>query len=268
MNNVYKAIYQEALNYIINKAGLEYVIDQLKNDTNNYAFEIKAINDLFRMLLNAAIYTKRMNEAIGPVENLDDFLWGFDPIKLYSQYGEKWELMAGKIRELKAVGNLKEVNISDDHWAYWEMFCKTALSAACFLSQLKTVQTFKAFVRGFEYNEMTAAVLPLLLQKEIYALTFQSACYFLSRAEFCDYIAPEPRVKALLFDIEIIETRENYELLKTLIAIGRVNDEKTDAVNKLFLMIASGGLPGQESKNNDFRNGFIDHITPILTSKT
>ena len=268
MKNVYKAIYQEALNYIIDRAGLEYVVDQLKNNTNNHPPEIKAINDIFRMLLNAAISTKRMREAIGPIENLDDLLLGFDPIKLYSQYGEKCELLAGKIRELKAGGNLKGVNISDDHWAYWEMFCKTVLSGACFLSQLKTVQTFKAFVRGFKYNEMTTAVLPLLLQKEIQGFTFSSACDFLARAGFCDYIAPDPRVKALLFDIEIIETRDNYELLKTLIAIGRVNDEKTDLVNKLFLMIAGGGLPAQESKNNDFRNGFIDHITPILTSKT
>jgi len=55
MNNVYKAVYQEALNYIIDRAGLEYVVDQLKNDTNNHAPEIKTIHALFRMLLNAAI---------------------------------------------------------------------------------------------------------------------------------------------------------------------------------------------------------------------
>ena len=266
MNNVYKAIYQEALNYIIDRAGLEYVVDQLKNNTNNHPPEVKAINDIFRMLLNAAISTKRMREAIGPIENLNDLLLGFDPIKLYSQYGEKWELLAGKIRELKAGGNLKGVNISDNHWAFWEMFCKTALSASCFLSQLKTVQTFKAFVNGFENNEMTTAVLPLLLQKEIQGFTFSSACEFLAQAGFCDYIAPDPKVKALLFDIEIIETKENYELLKTIIAIARVNGEKPKTVNKLLKMIAAVELPGQESKNNDLRNEFIVHITPILAN--
>jgi len=265
MNNVYKAVYQEALNYIIEKEGLEYVVDQLKNDTNNHAPEIKTINDLFRILLNAAICTKRMKEAIGPAENLDDLLWGFDPIKLSSQYGEKWELLAGKIRELKAGGNLKGVNISDDNWAYWEMFCKTALSAACFLSQLKSMQTFKAFVNGFKTNEMTTAVLPLLLQKEICGLTFSSACDFLAQAGFCDYIAPDPKVKALLFDVEIIESKENYELLKTIIAIARVNNEKPKTVNQLLQMIAAGKLSDNKNSNNNLRSKFIDHIVPVLT---
>jgi len=70
-------------------------------------------------------------------------------------------------------------------------------------------------------------------------------------------------VKALLFDIEIIESRENYEFLKTIIAIGRVNNENPNVVNKLFWMIAAGKLSGQENKNN-LRSEFIDHITPIL----
>ena len=264
MKNVYKAIYQEALNYIIDRAGLEYVVDQLKNDNNNYAPEIKTINDLFRMLLNAAICTERMKKAIGPVENLNDLLWGFDPIKLYSQYGEKWELLAGKIRELKTGGNLKGVNISEEHWAYWEIFCKTALSAACFLSQLKSMQTFKAFVDGFKYNEMTTAVLPLLLQKEICGLTFPAACGFLNQAGFSDYIAPDSSVKALLLDIDIIESKENYEVLKTIIAIARANNEKPNVVNKLFWIIAAGKLSGQETKNN-LRSEFIDHIDQALS---
>jgi hypothetical protein len=146
------------------------------------------------------------------------------------------------------------------------MFCKTALSGACFLAQLETVQTFKAFVKGFKYNEMTTAVLPLLLQKEINGFTFSSACDFLTQAGFCDYIAPNSRVKALLFDIEIIESKENYELLKTIIAIGRANNEKPNVVNKLFWMIAAGKLSGQENKKNNLRSEFIDHITPILAN--
>jgi len=266
MTNVYKTVYQEALNYLTHKAGVEFVADHLKNDTNNYSPEIETLNDLFRALLNAVVCTKRMQEAIGPIERLQNALCGFDPIKLTSHYGEKWELLAGNIRDRKAVANFKGVNISDDHWAYWNMFCKSALSGACFLMQLKTVETFKAFVRGFENNEMTTAVLPLLLQKEVYGFTFSSACDFLAQAGFCDYIAPDSRVKALLYDIELIDSKENYELLKTVITIGRANNEKPNVVNKLFWIIAAGKLSRQESKTNNFRSEFIDHITPILAN--
>jgi len=184
-------------------------------------------------------------------------------MRLSSYYGEKWEVLAGTIRDLNEVPKVSESTKEDSHWTYWELFCKTALSGACFLAQLETVQTFKAFVDGFKYNEMTTAVLPLLLQKEICGLTFQSACGFLNRAGFSDYIAPDVRVKALLFDIEIIESKENYELLKTVITIGRANNERPNVVNKLFWMIAAGKLSDLENKNN-LRREFIDHITPIL----
>ena len=266
MINVYKTVYQEALNYLTHKAGTEFVADQLKDNDAIDPTEVDTLEDLFRALLNAVVCTKRMKEAIGPVENLGALMQGFDPIKLNSQYEEKWELLAANIKDRKAVAILKGVNISDDHWAYWNMFCKSALSGACFLMQLKTVETFKAFVRGFENNEMTTAVLPLLLQKEVYGFTFSSACDFLAQAGFCDYIAPDSRVKALLYDIELIDSKENYELLKTVITIGRANNEKPNVVNKLFWIIAAGKLSRQESKTNNFRSEFIDHITPILAN--
>jgi hypothetical protein len=266
MTNVYKTIYQETLNYLTNKAGTEFVADQLKDNPTIAPVEVETLNDLFRALLNAVVCTKRMQEAIGPVENLGDLMQGFDPIKLSSHYGEKWELLAGNIRDQNEVPKVSESTNQDPYWTYWEMFSKTALSGACFLSQLETVQTFKAFVSGFDYNEMTTAVLPLLLQKEIYALTFASACTFLNQAGFSDYIAPDSRVKTLLFDVEIIESKENYELLKTLITIGRDNNEKPNVVNKLFLAIAAGKLSEQENKNNNLRSEFIDRITPILAN--
>jgi hypothetical protein len=267
MTNVYKTVYQETLNYLSDKAGANFVADQLKDNATIAPVEAKTMNDLFSVFLDAAICTKRMQEAIGPVKPLQIAMCGFDPMRLYSRYGEKWELLAGNICDQNEVPKVKvsESTNQDPHWAYWETFCKTALSGACFLAQLETVKTFKAFVDGFKYNEMTTAVLPLLLQKEICGLTFPAACGFLNQAGFNDYIAPDARVKALLFDIEIIESKENYELLKTLIVIGRANNEKPNVVNKLFWMIAAGKLSGQESKNNNLRSKFIDHITPILT---
>jgi len=205
-----------------------------------------------------------MQEAIGPVEPLQNALCGFDPMRLYSYYEEKWEVLAGTICDQNEVPKVSASAKQDSHWTYWETFCKIALSGACFLAHLKTVQTFKAFVKGFQYNERTTAVLPLLLQKEICGLTFPAACGFLNEAGFSDYITPDSKVKALLFDIDIIESKENYELLKTLITIGRANNEKPNVVNNLFWMIAAGKLSEQENNNNNLRSEFIDHITPLL----
>ena len=234
MIDIYKTVYQEALNFLTDKAGDRFVADQLKDSATMKPIKIKTMKDLFRIFLDAAICTKRMREAIGTIEPLQKALCGFDPKRLHSQYGENWELLADSIRNQYEMAKVSDSSNEDPNWTYWEMYCKIALSGACFLSQLKTVQTFKAFVDGFKYNEMTTAVLPLLLQKEICGLTFQAACAFLNHAGFSDYIAPDSPVKALLLDIEIIESKENYEGLKAIVAIGRANNEKSNVVDKLF----------------------------------
>jgi len=264
MTNVYNTVYLEALNYLTHKAGVEYVADQLKDNTTIAPVEAKTMNDLFRVFLGAAICTKRMHEAIGPIEPLQIALCGFNPMQLYSYYGEKWEVLAGNICDQREIPKVSGSTNQNSYWTYWEIFSKTALSAACFLAQLETVQTFRDFVSGFKYNEMATAVLPLLLQKEICGLTFPAACGFLNQAGFSDYIAPDSRVKALLFDIDIIDSKENYELLKTLVTISRANNEKPNVVNELFLMIAAGKLSGKENNNNNLRREFVHHITPIL----
>ena len=264
MIDVYRTVYQEALNYLADKAGDKFVANQLKGNVAMKPVKTETMKDLFRILVDAAICTKRMREAIGAIEPLQKALCGFDPKRLHFQYGENWELLANSIRDQYEVPKVSESTNQDLDWTHWEMFCKIALSGACFLSQLKSMQTFKAFVDGFKYNEMTTAVLPLLLQKEICGLTFPAACGFLNQAGFSDYIAPDSSVKALLLDIDIIESKENYEVLKTIIAIARANNEKPNVVNKLFWIIAAGKLPGQETKNN-LRSEFIDHIDQALS---
>ena len=171
MIDVYKTVYREALNYLTHKAGANFVADQLKDNTKVSPAGAKNMKALFRIFIDAVICTKKMREAIGPVDRLQNTLFEFNPVRIYSHYKEKWELLAGDIQRQQEIVGSKSGNSSDDSWAYWETFGKTALSVACFLAQLKTVKTFKGFVRGFEYNEMTAAVLPLLLQKEIYSDT-------------------------------------------------------------------------------------------------
>jgi hypothetical protein len=122
------------------------------------------------------------------------------------------------------------------------------------LSQLRSVKTFKAFVEGFSYNEMAVAVLPLLLQKEIPGLGFNSACGFLDDCGYTDYVQPDQKAKAMLQDVGLVESRDNYEALKSITLIARAADVPPAIVNNVLKMIVSGG----------HRKTFIDHVTPIL----
>ena len=78
MTNVYKTVYREALIYLTHKAGANFVDDQLKCIATIAPVKVKTMNDLFRAFLDAAFCTKRMQEAIGSIENLGDLMRSFD----------------------------------------------------------------------------------------------------------------------------------------------------------------------------------------------
>jgi hypothetical protein len=260
----YRILYTEALNFLSNKAGADYVAKQLIVDIPIDPAEAKSLNDIYFRLINAMISTKRMKQAIGPVERLGPILLKYDPVKIASKYGKDWERLAGEIRGYLESAEDSNREDMDTHWPYWEVFCKNTVAGALFLHQLKDVRTFKAFVQSFQSNEMTTSVLPMLLQKEICGLTFASACNFLTQVGFDHYIAPDSKVKALLYDVEIIESKGNYDLLKALLSIGVANGEKPKLINKVFRIIASGELIGMNAKANNLRYQFIDHVMPIL----
>ena len=152
----------------------------------------------------------------------------------------------------------------DKQEVYWELFCRGALSGASFLTQLGSMETFKAFIKSFQSDNMATAVLPLLLQKVVHGFGFPMACAFLSHAGYPEYISPAPKVKALLEDIGIIESMDNYEALKTLIIISRINKKPTNHIHKMFLLIGNGTLSEDGNKDQRYRKEFIGHIIPIL----
>jgi hypothetical protein len=110
---------------------------------------------------------------------------------------------------------------------------------------------------------MSTAVLPLLLQRVVHGLGFPMACAFLSSAGY-NYISPAPKVKGLLMDIGITESMDNYEALKTLITISRINQKPTDYIHKMFWLIGNGTLSEDGNKDQRYRKEFIAHIIPIL----
>jgi hypothetical protein len=202
-----------------------------------------------------------MKEMIGAVESLEQSLYGFDPIKTHSHYGNQWEKMYEKMNpQLGPYGSSEQ----DKHEVYWELFYRGALSGASFLKQLGSIETFHTFINKFQNNEMSTAVLPLLLQRVIHGMSFPMACAFLSHAGYSDYISPAPKVKALLEDIGITESMDNYEALKTLIMIARTNQKPTNHIHKVFLLIGNGTLSEDGNKDQRYRKEFMDHIIPIL----
>lgn len=256
MDTILKTLYTEAYGFLMNKADKSFVAKQLECPPRPGP---ERLEDVFRRLLEAVVFTRRMQEIIGPVETLAASLFGFDPNKTHSHYGDQWDRLYEHIN-----GQPGPHPVEDDQVGHWETFCRGALTGAEFLSQLGCLETFRAFVRVFQNNDMAMAVLPLLLQNVIYGMTFPMACAFLNNAGYPDYISPDPKVKALLMDIGITESMDNYEALKTLILIAHINQKPTEHIHKIFWLISNGALSEDGKKDKRYRKEYMDHIIPIL----
>jgi hypothetical protein len=57
---------------------------------------------------------------------------------------------------------------------------------------------------------------------------------------------------------------DNYEALKALTIIARINQKPTNHIHKMFLLIGNGTLSEDGNKGQRYRKEFIGHIIPIL----
>jgi hypothetical protein len=258
MDTNFKTLYQEAHGFLIKNTEEGFMEKQLV--CSEYSIP-ETLKDVYRCLLDALIFTRRMKDMIGPVEVLSQFVFDFDPLKTYSHYGNSWEKINEKMNpQLGPFGSSEK----DKNEVYYELFCRGALSGASFLNQLGSMKTFKAFIKSFQNNDKATTVLPLLLQKVVHGFGFPMACTFLSSVGYSEYISPASKVKALLKDIGITESMDNYEALKALTIIARINQKPTNHIHKMFLLIGNGTLSEDGNKGQRYRKEFIGHIIPIL----
>lgn len=252
---VYKTLYSEAVGFLEKHNG-QGLIRGLKVQVLMAA----TLNDVYRNLVNSLTSTKQLQKAAGPIDGMAKHLFDFDPLKTHACFGEDGETLKHRIQKMETLKTTDDAVSLDDHL---EMFCQEALSGACFLTELGSLQDFQAFVNGFDHNEKSFAVLPLLLTKEVSFISFMGACQFLSQAGYPDYVHPHHTVKALLYDIGLIESKNNYATLKALYLIARANSTVIITVHDLLRLIAAEQLPHTGAKGV-LRQAFIDHIIPII----
>jgi len=258
-DSVSNTIFKEAYQFLVDKAGEGFVKEMLIDPLPEH---IQSMTDVYRYLIYAILDDKRMMEAIDSLESLSEPLFEFDPIMTSSEYGDCWVMLFKRIKaRIKARDKAKQ----DGAGERIEMFCRSAISGAGFLSQLGFMASFRDFVGAFTCNEMSLAVLPLLLQREIFGMRFPSACGFLRNCGFKKYISPDPKVKALLQDLDVTESRDNYETLKAIIKMSLDIDQPVFSIYRLLWMIVSD-VTDDDMPKGELRNQFVNRVSPVLNS--
>ncbi len=106
---------------------------------------------------NANMKAGVIGRSIGGVRNLGPVLKGFDPHYVLSHYqNDNSRLLRDIVRQLKPAGKIRVTPRS-----IWPQYCRSALSAARFITQFASAPDFYSWVDSFERDARARPALPM-----------------------------------------------------------------------------------------------------------
>ncbi len=260
-----KYIYNYAIDYLLTHESITQ-----KEIAKHLLPEHQKPND-FRVLFerfcktaqNKQMSVKVIGDSIGGVENLATVLFGFDPHKVAKIYSKQdADILLNIIKDkINPKGKMRDTNRS-----LWPLYCRTAIDSAHFLAKFDSVKNFYDWTNFFAYDSKSKAALPLIISMEISGIGFPLACDFLKEIGFEQYGKPDVHIKEIFKAFDIIDpneksnSKQDYEALKALDRIAKINNVSTYAVDKVFWLIGSGDFYLSKIKIGQNRNEFIDRV--------
>jgi len=254
----HRDIYNAAYDYLLS---FDSVDERLIEVHLNRWEEGKAsdLTELYRGLLEASQNRQGMPNAIGDVDDLSDYLYGFSPGEVLATY-DSWDDLFSTIErsEYTPPGRMERDNSRN----YWVQFSKSILSGARFLDRLDDIHEFNGFVESFYSSEYTRYSLPLLLGEEIHGLQFALACDFLKENGYPEFAKPDVHLKDIFLGTGLSESNNDFGIFIDIIRFADRIDELPYRVDKLFWLVGSGRfyLESPEILAPTDKQEFIDRI--------
>lgn len=230
-------IYNSAKEFLYDITKKEFdskVIKEYFNVKKKY----KTKNDILWRLLASLQNMQMMPNVIGLNNEkrkviFDRILFNYDSEKILSNYNE--ELLLKEFND-----NFKIKNIENPK-NLWKRYIKSIISACKFVNSFDNVKDFDNFVNRFNYNEMSSAALPMLLEREIFGLGFPLACDFLKELGFSEYPKPDVHIKDIFVAFDLCDNND-YSAYKTVIEMANIVKDSPYNVDKMFWLIGSGNF--------------------------
>jgi hypothetical protein len=96
---------------------------------------------------------------------------------------------------------------------------------------------------------------------------FPLGCDWLKEMGYGDYGKPDTHTIDILCGTGVARSRDNYHVLKTMVKMARVNDEKPAVVDRLLWFIGSGKYVDENVKITRQKAGFIKDLRVKLDAK-
>jgi len=254
----HRDIYTAAYDYLLS---FDSVDERLIEEHLNRWEQGKAsdLTELYRGLLEASQNRQGMPNAIGDVDELADYLYGFSPEEVLATY-DAWDDFFSTIEESEYTppGRMERDNSRN----YWVQFSKSILSGARFLDRFDDIHEFNSFVESFYSSEYTRYSLPLLLGEEIHGLQFALACDFLKENGYPEFAKPDVHLKDIFIGTGLSESNDDFDIFIDIIRFADRIDELPYRVDKMFWLVGSGRfyLESPEILAPTDKQEFIDRI--------
>jgi hypothetical protein len=173
-----------------------------------------------------------IDRPVGGVNRLRKVLYNFNVKKIA-------EISDPSIILEKIVDSFN-LNINVGKRGLWYQYCETILSGAKFLCKFKDHNDFTNFVNFFHNDVRARNALPLLLKQEIKGFGFALACDFLKESGFHWYAKPDVHLIEIFSQLNISETKNDYEVLNSIVRMAENNGKTPFAIDKIFWLIGSG----------------------------
>ena len=253
-----KELYKCAYDYLVSKIGQSALEEKLNHYRHHKA---ETMEDLYWYLINSLTNKVGMRATIGDIDVLGDYLFNFDPYQTHEHYKDNWEKLFKKIQDNYTPPG--PMNIKNKN-SYWVIFCKGILSGAEFLSQFESYDAFDEFVNSFAFNDISISALPILLDQEVYGMGFPIASDWLKEIGYSNYCKPDTHTIDILFGAGVVPSQGNYDIFKTMVRMGRVNNEPPAVIDRLLWFIGSGKYVGKDEKITRQKAAFIQEVRPKL----
>jgi hypothetical protein len=104
-----------------------------------------------------------------------------------------------------------------------------------------------------------------------YTIRFMSFEYSIALANtqrhYGDFGKPDRHVIDIFYGIGISQSRDNYEVLKSMVKMARINDELPAVVDRLLWFIGSGKYVDENVKIARQKAAFIEYLRSKLDAK-
>lgn len=199
----------------------------------------ESLEGIYRSFLNHAKNRQGMPNSIGDVERLQGIFFGFDPTKVAANYQTHTDVLNQIV--VQDISTARPID-QDNARSHWVIYAKAALSAAHFLRDFPTAQSFHDFVQSFYVNHHSRLALPLLLKEELFGFGFALACDFLKESGYNGFVKPDTHLNDICRAAGITSADTNFGVFKDVVAYCTAHDLVPYEFDKLIWLVGSGNF--------------------------